>query len=191
MTILNATTETSRSVSILNSGGYSTRYADFPEAHPTENNPVTIETLLRSIDGRLQSIDGRLDTMDQRLDTMDQRLGYMDKRLDKVSEDIVELKIQTSAIGARLVVVEQRLDRVEDRFDLTEERFNRAEDRFVRQEIQQREADGKLTRIDARIDHLPTWKSVASTSLATLVSCGGLFVWLADGGAKTLAGFFD
>jgi archaellum component FlaC len=184
MTILNATTETSRSVSILNSGGYSTRYADFPEAHPTENNPVTIETLLRSIDGRLQSIDGRLDTMDQ-------RLGYMDKRLDKVSEDIVELKIQTSAIGARLVVVEQRLDRVEDRFDLTEERFNRAEDRFVRQEIQQREADGKLTRIDARIDHLPTWKSVASTSLATLVSCGGLFVWLADGGAKTLAGFFD
>jgi archaellum component FlaC len=184
MTILSPTADTSKSVSILNSGGYSPRYADVPDAHSTENNSVTIETLLRSIDGRLQSMDGRLDNMDKRLDKID-------KRLDKVSEDIVELKIQTVALGVRLVGVEERFDRTDERFDRSDERLNRAEDRFLRQEEQQREADGRLVRIEAQLERLPSWKSMGATSATTIVTCCALFGWLAEGGARTLAGIFD
>lgn len=177
MTILSPPANASKSVAILNSGDYSPRYADAPKAQRTENESMTIETLLRSIDGRLQTMDGRLESMDKRLDVMDTRLDNVDKRLDKVSEDIVELKVQTVAIGTRLVSVEQRLDRSEDRFD--------------RQEIQQREADTRLTRIEAQVGRLPSWKSVGTTSTAIVLGCCGLFVWLSEGGAKTLAGFFD
>lgn len=184
MTILNLSNDASKSVTILNSGDYSPRYADAPTAQLMENDSMTVETLLRSIDGRLQTMDGRLQTMDGRIQTMDgrlenmdKRLDNMDKRLDKVGEDIVELKVQTAAIGACLVGVEQRLDRGEDRFD--------------RQEKQQREADGRLIRIEEQIVRLPSWKSVGTMSATTVVSCGALFVWLAEGGAKALARLFE
>ena len=170
MTILNPTNDALKSVAILNSGDYLSRYADIPKPAVTKDDSVTIETLLRSIDGRLQTMDGRLDNMDKRLESMD-------KRLDKVSEDIVELKVQTAALGARLTGVEERLDRAEPRFD--------------RQESRQREADGQLIRIEANLERLPSWKSVGTTSAAVTASCCGLFVWLAEGGAKTLARFFE
>ena len=177
MTTLNPTNDALKSVAILNSGDYLSRYADIPKPAVTKDDSVTIETLLRSIDGRLQTMDGRLDNMDKRLDNMDQRLESMDKRLDKVSEHIVELKVQTAALGARLTGVEERLDRAEPRFD--------------RQEARQREADGQLIRIEANLERLPSWKSVGTTSAAVTASCCGLFVWLAEGGAKTLARFFE
>ena len=191
MTILNPTNDTSKPVAILNSGDYRSRYADAPKAELTKDDSVTIETLLRSIDGRLQTIDGRLDSMDKRLDRMDGRLDRMDgrldsmdKRIDKVSEDIVELKVQTAAIGERLIGLDARLDR-------SDERFDRAEDRFDRQESRQRETDGQLIRFEANLERLPSWKSVGTTSATVTVGCCGLFVWLAEGGAKTLAGFFE
>jgi hypothetical protein len=181
MTILNPANDASKSVTILNSGDYSHRYADVPKEELRKDDSVTIENLLRSIDGRLQTMDGRLESMDKRLDGMDKRLDNMDKRLDKVSEDIVELKIQTAAIGTRVLGVEQGLVAVEQRLD-------RADDR---QEKQQREVDGRLIRIEEKLERLPSWRSVGTMSATTLVSCGALFVWLAEGGAKTLAGFFD
>jgi len=202
MTILSPANDGSKSVKILNSGDYSHRYADVPKKELRKDDSVTIENLLRSIDGRLQTMDGRLDnmdrrldnmdrrldnmdkrldTMDTRLDSMDKRLDNMDKRLDRASEDIVELKIQTAAIGTRLLGVEQHLVGVEQRLD-------RADDR---QEKQHREADGRLIRIEETLERLPSWQSVGTMSATTIVSCGALFVWLADGGAKTLAGFFD
>jgi archaellum component FlaC len=170
MTILNSTNDAWKPVAILNSGDYLSRYADVPKAELTKDDSVTIETLLRSIDGRLQTMDGRLDNMD--------------KRLDKVSENIVELKVQTATIGARLTGVEERLDRAEDRFD-------RAEDRFDRQEKRQREADSQLIRFETQLERLPSWKSVGMTSASVTAGCCGLFVWLAEGGAKTLARFFE
>lgn len=184
MTILSPTPDTPKSVAILNSDDYAPRYADAPNAQRAENHPVTIETLLRSIDGRLQTMDGRLDNMDRRLDKVEQRL-------DKVGEDIIELKIQTAAIGVRLVGVEERLDRVDERFNRVDERFNRAEERFDRQEERQREADRQLIRFEGHLARLPSWKSVGTISTTVTLACCGLFVWLADGGAKTLAKWFE
>jgi chromosome segregation ATPase len=191
MPILNSMNDASKSVAILNSDDYSHRYAGATKAEFTKDDSMTIETLLRSIDGRLQTMDGRLDAMDKRLENVD-------KRLDKVGEDIVELKVQTAAIGARLVGVEQRLDhvddrfdRIEDRFDRSEERFTRTEDRFDRQEKQQREADGQLIRIEEKLEGLPSWKSFGTASATILLGFCGLFVWLAEGGEKTLAHLFD
>jgi len=177
MTVLSPTKGAAKSVAILNSGDDSHRYADVSKAEIRKDDSMTIETLLRSIDGRLQTMEGRLDNMDKRLDNIDKRLDNMDKRLDKVSEDIVELKVQTTAIGARLIGVEQCLDRAEARFD--------------RQDKQQREADGRLIRIEEQLQRLPSWKSVGTMSATTLLSCCALFVWLAEGGAKTLARLFD
>lgn len=177
MTMFNPTNDTSKSVAILNSGDYSHRYADVPKAELSKDDSVTIETLLRSIAGKLQTMDGRLENMDKRLENMDNRLDKMDNRLEKVGEDIVELKVQTAANGARLTGVEERLDRAEPRFD--------------RQESRQREADRQLIRFDAQLERLPSWKSVGTTSAAVTASCCGLFVWLAEGGAKTLARFFE
>lgn len=184
MTILSPTPDTPKSVAILNSDDYAPRYADAPKAQRAENHPVTIETLLRSIDGRLQTMDGRLDNMNRRLDKVEQRL-------DKVGEDIIELKIQTAAIGVRLVGVEERLDRVDKRFDRADERFNRADERFDRQEERQREADRQLIRFEGHLARLPSWKSVGTISTTVTLACCGLFVWLADGGAKTLAKWFE
>jgi chromosome segregation ATPase len=177
MTILNPTPDILKSVAILNSDDYPHRYADATKAQRTENDSVTIETLLRSIDGRLQTMDGRLDNMDRRLDNMDRRLDKVEKHLDKVGEDIIELKVQTAAIGARLVGVDERLDR--------------ADERFNRQEERQREADRQLIRFEGHLARLPSWKSVGTISTTVTVGCGGLFVWLADGGAKTLARWFE
>ncbi|APG02833.1 hypothetical protein BJI69_02190 [Luteibacter rhizovicinus DSM 16549] len=170
MTILSPTPGMLKSVAILNSDDYPPRYADTPNAQRAENVPVTIETLLRSIDGRLQTMDGRLANMDRRLDKVEQRL-------DKVGDDIIELKVQTAAIGTRLVGVEERLDRADERFD--------------RQEERQREADRQLIRFEGHLARLPSWKSVGTISTTVTVGCGGLFVWLADGGAKTLARWFE
>lgn len=177
MTIFNSMDDALKPVTILNSGDFLARYPDVPKAERAENDSMTIETLLRSIDGRLQTMDGRLDSMDQRLDNMDRRLDNMDKRLDMVSEDIVELKVQTAAVGARLIGVEKRLDRAEDRYD--------------RQEIRQREADERLIHFEANLERLPSWKSVGATSATVTAGCCGLFVWLAEGGAKTVARFFE
>jgi len=170
MTILSPTPDTLKSVAILNSDDYPPRYADAPEAQTTENHPVTIETLLRSIDGTLQIMDRRLDKVEQ--------------RLDKVGEDIIELKIQTAAIGVRLVGVEERLDHANKRFD-------RADERFDRQEERQREADRQLIRFEGHLARLPSWKSVGTISTTVTLACCGLFVWLADGGANTLAKWFE
>jgi len=177
MTILSPTPDTLKSVAILNSDDYPPRYADAPEAQTTENHPVTIETLLRSIDGTLQIMDRRLDKVEQRLDKVEQRL-------DKVGEDIIELTIQTAAIGVRLVGVEERLDHANKRFD-------RADERFDRQEERQREADRQLIRFEGHLARLPSWKSVGTISTTVTLACCGLFVWLADGGANTLANWFE
>jgi len=198
MTNLTLMTDAAKPVGILNSGEYLVHYAGDPKPGLTEGDAVTIETLLKSIDGRLQTMDKRLENMDIRLGSMDTRLGNMDTRLDniderlngmdvrlqKVSDEIVELKIQTTAIGVRL-------NGVELRFDHMDIRFNRTDDRFARMEDRQTDMNAQLIRIETNVAHLPTWRSVGATSAAMTVGCCGIVSWLAEGGAKTLARFFE
>lgn len=84
MTILNPIADAPKSVSILNSDDYLTQYAGVSKSECTEIDSMTVETLLRSIDGRLQTMDKRLDGIDTRLDKMDARLGTMDARLNSM-----------------------------------------------------------------------------------------------------------
>lgn len=191
MTNLTLMTDAAKPVGILNSGEYLVHYAGDPKPGLTEGDAVTIETLLKSIDGRLQTMDKRLEnmdirlgSMDTRLDNIDERLNGMDVRLQKVSDEIVELKIQTTAIGVRL-------NGVELRFDHMDIRFNRTDDRFARMEDRQTDMNAQLIRIETNVAHLPTWRSVGATSAAMTVGCCGIVSWLAEGGAKTLARFFE
>jgi archaellum component FlaC len=191
MTNLTLMTDAAKPVGILNSGEYLVHYAGDPKPGLTEGDAVTIETLLKSIDGRLQTMDKRLENMDvrlgnmdTRLDNIDERLNGMDVRLQKVSDEIVELKIQTTAIGVRL-------NGVELRFDHMDIRFNRTDDRFARMEDRQTDMNAQLIRIETNVAHLPTWRSVGATSAAMTVGCCGIVSWLAEGGAKTLARFFE
>jgi len=191
MTNLTLMTDAAKPVGILNSGEYLVHYAGDPKPGLTEGDAVTIETLLKSIDGRLQTMDKRLEnmdirlgSMDTRLDNIDERLNGMDVRLQKVSDEIVELKIQTTAIGVRF-------NGVELRFDHMDIRFNRTDDRFARMEDRQTDMNAQLIRIETNVAHLPTWRSVGATSAAMTVGCCGIVSWLAEGGAKTLARFFE
>lgn len=170
MKYLNPTADPTKLVTILNSDHDRALYADHPETALTENDPVMIETLLRSID---------------------ERLGGMEIRLQKVSDDVVELKIEVAAVGARLCVVEKRLDRMDERFDRMDQRFDRMDQRFERLESRNVATELQLSRIEVRIDQLPTWKTVGAAGVGITFACGGVVVWLAEGGARAISRLFD
>jgi len=104
---LNTTNDASKSVAILNSDDDLSRYAETPKAELRKEDSMTIETLLKSIDGRFQTMDGRFQAMDVRFQAMDGRLDAMEKRFD-VSMGML-LELQRSMVDLNVGVIELKV----------------------------------------------------------------------------------
>lgn len=118
-------------------------------------------------------------------------LRSIDSRLQKVSDDVGELKVTVAAIENRLDHMDERLDLMDGRFDAMDKRFDVMDVRFDTMDVRFDAAERAVNRMAQDILRLPTWKGVGAVAIAVVAACGGVFAWLASGGAKALARLFE